>query len=310
MIVSPYTSVTTWELWRLLAENVILNVTKEFYASKGDAAAYMEILMKYYWSCVPANKMTTEAEGDPNHDFQMAIACELEATSVRDFDNAVDLEYEQALIALVGWSEATTEPLSNDRVKHYYQLFQDSFPLTHMVFSTIVSSKSKQIDLNPTMFPSKKVCVSGSASVIPLGDLTTTYTGELTLHKKERTTLNSWLALIRARSRDPLKTWSRVESFGYFYKGYQQPAVSTLSGGATCNIRTAWKNQDELYDKCMPTFNETLQGESCMGGAVDNSNRLVPQKSQIDNKSSINHALGRRFFAKRISRLRYQQTPS
>jgi len=150
-----------------------------------------------------------------------------------------------------------------------------------MIFSTIVSSKSKKIELNPTMFPSKKVAASASvsASVIPLGDQTTTYAGELTLHKKERIALNSWLALIRARSRHLLKTWSRVEPFGYFYKGYQQPGVSTLSGGAACDIRTAWTNQDKVHNKCMPTFNETLQGEPCMGGAMDNVNRLCPQKS-------------------------------
>jgi len=174
-----------------------------------------------------------------------------------------------------------------------------------MVFLTIVSSKSKKIELNPTIFPLKKVGVSASASVIPLGGLTTTYAGELRLHKKERIALNSWLALIRARSWDLLKTWSTVEPFGYFYKGYQQPAISTLSGGATCDIWTAWKNQDKLYDKCMPTFNEILQGESCMGGAVANSNRLCPQNNQIDNKSSINH-IGAAFFARRISRLRHQ----
>jgi len=228
----------------------------------------------------------------------MAITCELEATSVRDFANAVESEYEQALMALVGWSEATTELLSSDRVMHYYTLFQDSFPLTHMVFSMIVSSKSKQIDLNKTMFPSKNNRQAGLVSVIPLGDLTTTHTGDLLLHKKERIALNSWLALIRVRSRDLLKTWARVEPFGYFYKGYQQPAVSSLSGGASCDIRTAWKNQDELYNKCMPTFNETLQGESCIGGAVDNFNRLVPMKNQIDNKSSINH-IGTAFFCKK-----------
>jgi len=148
------------------------------------------------------------------------------------------------------------------------------------------------------MFPSMKVVASAPASVILLDDLTTTCAAGGSLHKKEHIALNSWLSLICARSRDLLKTWSRVEPFGYFYKGYQQPAVSTLSGGATCDIRTVWKNQDELYTKCMPTFNETLQGESCMGGAVDNFNRLCPIKNQIDNKSSINH-IGTAFFCKK-----------
>ena len=71
-------------------ENLMLNVAKEFYASKEDAAAYVEILIKYYRSCVPAERKTKEIEGDANHDFRMAIACELEATSVTDFANVVD----------------------------------------------------------------------------------------------------------------------------------------------------------------------------------------------------------------------------
>jgi len=198
-------------------ENLMINVAKEFYASKGDAAAYVEILMKYYRSCVPAKKRQKETEvteGDANHDFRMAIACELEAIAVRDFANEVDSEYEEALMALVGWSEATTELLADDRVRHYYDLFQQSFPLTHMVFSTIVSSKSKKIDLNAAMFPSTKIAASAPVSVIPLGDLSTTGVVGVPLHKKERIALNSWLALIRARSRDLLKTWSRVEPFG------------------------------------------------------------------------------------------------
>jgi len=85
-------------------ENLMLNIANEFYASKGDAAAYVEILMKYYWSCVSVKKRTKEheTEGDANHDFRMAIACELEATSVTEFANVVDAEYEQALMALIG----------------------------------------------------------------------------------------------------------------------------------------------------------------------------------------------------------------
>jgi len=78
--------------------------------------------MKYYRSCVPAKKRAKETEGDANHGFQMAIACELEATSVTGFANVVDSEYEQALMALVGWSETTIELLSDDRVNHYYRL--------------------------------------------------------------------------------------------------------------------------------------------------------------------------------------------
>jgi len=71
-------------------ENLMLNVAKEFYASKGGAAAYVKILMKYYRSCVPTKKRTKETEGDANHDFRMAITCELEAIAVRDLANEID----------------------------------------------------------------------------------------------------------------------------------------------------------------------------------------------------------------------------
>ena len=61
---------------------------------------------------------------DANHDFRMAIVGELEASSVREFAMAVDAQYESALMDLVWYSEATTELLSNDKVAHFYHLFQ------------------------------------------------------------------------------------------------------------------------------------------------------------------------------------------
>jgi len=50
---------------RAKEKNLMLNVAKDFYASKGDAAAYVEILMKYYWSCVP--ETPTMTSGWPSH---------------------------------------------------------------------------------------------------------------------------------------------------------------------------------------------------------------------------------------------------
>jgi len=78
------------------------------------------------------------------------------------------------------------------------------------VFATIISSKYKKVDLNAKAFPD-------SSS-----------DGSKELHKKERLALNSWLALIRARSREHIKCWTRVEPLGYYFKGFQQPSSTTF----------------------------------------------------------------------------------
>jgi len=265
-------------------ENLMLNVAKEFYASKGDAAAYVEILMKYYRSCVPAKKRQKEIEGDANHGFRMAIACELEAIAVRDFANEIDSEYEEALMALVGWSEATTELLSDNRVRHYYDLFQESFPLTHMVFSTIVSSKSKKLDLNATMFPSTKVVASTPASCIPLGDLTTTCAVGVSLPKKERIALNSWLSLIRARSRDLLKTWSRTQR-------KEQCTVSIADQSLhdrLCGNDSARKDYDQFESDCDDDSLQSMASTCCESQANNvNQTEEEDQPADADNWENL-----------------------
>ena len=83
--------------------------------------------------------------------------------------------------------------------------------------------------------------------------------------------------------------WATVEPLGHHIKGYMQPMTSSLSGAASCDLRTAWKRQDALYAECIPTFNETLQAESFSTGAFDNYNKFLPTKNQTDGKCSINH---------------------
>ena len=107
-----------------------------------------------------------------------------------------------------------------------------------------------------------------------------------TLHKKEIMDLNSMLAMLRAQSRENLKVWATVKPIGYHFKGYyMQPATSSLLGAASCDLRTAWKRQDALYAKYIPTFNETLQSESFSTGAFDKYNKLLPTKNQVDGKA-------------------------
>ena len=87
-----------------------------------------------------------------------------------------------------------------------------------MVFATIVSSKYKSVDINAKAFPDDKAKSSSSL----ISDSSNDDMKEL--QKKERLALNSWLALIRARSREHLKCWARVEPLGYYFKGLQQPS--------------------------------------------------------------------------------------
>ena len=116
--------------------------------------------MKYYRCCLPTKQRVIHGLPIPpnslNAKMHGTIAMELEASTVLEYAKEEDSEYECAFANLVGWTEATTELLPDDRVQHYYHRFKVDVPLTHMVFATIILSKYKSVDLNAKAFPVDK----------------------------------------------------------------------------------------------------------------------------------------------------------
>ena len=76
--------------------------------------------------------------------LQRAIAQELATYVSVDFAQTIDLDYEESLSNLIGWLEVSSPLIPDERVSWYYSQFQSLFPLTHVVFALVVSSKYKK----------------------------------------------------------------------------------------------------------------------------------------------------------------------
>ena len=81
----------------------MIQFTQEFYATKGDAAAYVEIFMKYYESSIPVkSKIVGRTEAiaaqikpikdacSPNSELRAAIAVELENSDFVKYVKQID----------------------------------------------------------------------------------------------------------------------------------------------------------------------------------------------------------------------------
>ena len=80
-----------------------------------------------------------------------------------------------------------------------------------------------------------------------------------------------------------------VEPRGFWFKGFQQPSRRSISGGFNSTMETVWKRLDQMYDRCIITFNRKLQLEPRCHGAFDNHNKKILKKTITDGKTAINH---------------------
>ena len=95
--------------------------------------------------------------------------------------------------------------------------------------------------------------------------------------------------MIRAKSNRLLKHYAMIEPFAYFSKGYQQPGRRCLSGSLSSTLRTSMKRIKTIYDRCLPTFNDTLSGTMRCHGAFDNHQQILPKKNPGYGKSAVCH---------------------
>ena len=146
-------------------------LARDFYTCKGDTVQYAEVLMKYYKSEVPvkrrkkdpaqgSNNNTTNNPTDDTEDineaFKRAIAKEIDDVGVTSFAQTIDMDYQKAMKKVVGWTVASTPLIPDSEIAQYYNRFKDKFPLTHMVFATIVSHRKDKVALNELVFPPPK----------------------------------------------------------------------------------------------------------------------------------------------------------
>ena len=152
--------------------------------------------------------------------------------------------------------------MSDYHVSEYYQVMKNQFPYSHFVFATIVSSQSYRVGVHSNLDP----------------DCFETPSEEL--HRKERMILFFFLGLIRTRNRLLLRHYGMVEPLAVWFKGQQQSGRRTLSGGFHSTLPTVFRKMNDLYEKCLLTFNAKLRGEIRCHGAFDNHNKQIRNKNK------------------------------
>lgn len=253
----------------------------ELNAAKGDAATYVEVLMKFYQAGYtqlqknPHPKKTANSSNDSATTLQPGdikateLMDELSEERLRVFANTIDKEYEDAMIdASSDWGRVTSYLISPEKTKHYYDEIRRKFPICFRVLALAASSSYYTITTH-------EEDVSEST--------------EDELHRKHRMMLYIFYCLLRTKCKYHLLHWAQIEPMGLYYKGLQQPASQSMSGTFTSTLATCWKYQRKLYDKGLKTFNDKLEGEMRCSGAFDNYNEIYSKKTQTAGKSAIMH---------------------
>ena len=99
------------------------------------------------------------------------------------------------------------------------------------------------------------------------------------MHFKKRLIVFLCLSMIRAKSRLLLRHYAIIEPFAYFSKGFQQPGRRTMTGGLNSTLHTSMKRLKEVYERCLPTFNDRLAVTMRCHGAFDNHQKVLPKKN-------------------------------
>ena len=281
-------------------------------STRGDPVAYIEVLMKYYHRAFEMAKKTksrqvgkkkksfipqTEGDGNANvESFRAAIASELDKDNLQDFANKVDKEYAEAIESCYGFCEVKGYLMDPTRCSEYYEELRERFPLCHLIFATIVSTR--QFSVSSLATPSNTE--PSNSTAIPNAeksdDDNAPTPNDNQLHKKERMMLFLFLALLRTRSRYLLSHWASIEPLGHYFKGHQQPGRNSLSGSFSMTLRTCWARQKVIYDKYIPTFNQELEAEQTTFGSYDNHNEVLQKKNPTDGKNAITH-IGTSYYA-------------
>ena len=193
-------------------------------ASSGDSITYVEILMKFYRQSLTiknasAPKLTSIVDsGEILPEEKVVMRAELTRDKLESFRNMVNRDYASTMKECVGFTIPTTNLITSDRQKEYYEDFRTNFPRCHSNFALVVSSQYYAVPMGP------------------LND-----TDEL--HKKQRIILLLSCGLIRTKSNRLLSHWAQLEPFGHFFKGHQQSSRIVIGGALTMTLPTFFKNK-------------------------------------------------------------------
>ena len=214
-------------------------------------------------------KLQVQATGcadelDADNLVRSAIDAEMERGDTIALANSIDADYEQAISDRFSkFGPARDYLISTEKITEYYNMIKVIFKHLHYSMATLMSSRYYSIDVS-----------------LPPEDDEIEEMGKIEeLHHKERIIVFLCLGMIRAKSNRLLKHYAMIEPFAYFSKGYQQPGRRCLSGSLSSTLRTSMKRIKTIYDRCLPTFNDTLSGTMRCHGAFDNHQQILPKKN-------------------------------
>ena len=254
-------------------------LAEELYQSKGDTVSTVQIMMNYY-KTTSHRAASAEKKGSSSEFsiikaetlLQKQLVDELSGDNLEKYSNAVDTKYQSEMSdRLSDWWKASSYLTSDPDIAVFYNDLKEQFPMCHFVFACAVSTRSYQVSTWSVLQPREEEDE-----------------GEQ-LHRKQRMILYVFFGLLRTRNRNLLLHYSMVEPLANWFKGLQQPGRRSISGGFNSDLRRTWKRLGEMYDQCIPTFNEKLQSTERCHGALDNHNKIIRSKFMTEGKSAIVH---------------------
>eukprot|EP00956_Cyclotella_meneghiniana_P022470 scaffold42566_cov60-Cyclotella_meneghiniana.AAC.1 len=248
-------------------EVVTSNLAKELMETKGDATAYIAILMQYY-NAEKKRKQSDEAKKlplpKPDDTFVSQLSLDASAEKLVQFADEVDRAYLTAMSGSLGFNHVCEYLISPEVNTHFYNKLRNEFPYIHKALYSVVSTKYFKEPTDDEPIPSP-------------------------LHDKQKQILYLFYGLIRARSLMLMRHWAIVEPLGYYYKGNQQPGSKSMGGMFSSSLPTSFDRLDEIYKADIEAFNNRLEFEPVLFGAFDNYQRMIQKKNQTAHKSAITH---------------------
>lgn len=255
------------------------DLAKRLLETKGDATAYISILMQHYKahkSKTPSKEETTQHINSDilNNDPLLSnLKNDASTEKITAFADEVDRAYLTAMRGSLGFNHVCDYLVSPEVNLHFYNKLRNEFPYIHEALYSVVSSNSWKEKQNEEDY------ITGP------------------LHKKQNQILFLFYGLIRARSQLLLRHWAIVEPLGHFYKGHQQPSSKSMGGLFTSCLPVCFEKLDTIYEEEIEDFMSRLEWEPVLTGAFDNYQRMIQKKDQTAHKSAITH-IGTAFYAK------------
>ena len=262
-------------------DTVYTSMAKLLLECKGDTYSYANILLTYYKRALKSAKSTNRAiihkHQSANDDtiFQN-ITAEVDKKKIDLFAKSVDDHCYQCLKSIIGFDYVRRSLILDEDILSFYRQFQASFPTTHRIFHSIVSSQH---------FNEKHETDSDD------------------LHRKQRLILFLFLASIRCKSVFLMKSWAIIEPLGLYYKGQQQLSAKTFSGAFSMSLPTSLAALDKLYKENINQFYAKLRKTKVICGAFDNYQQNFEKKNKTEHKSSLMQR-GTSFYLKEVKNLR------